>query len=347
MTTTNQGAERIAVVGGGIAGMTAARMLADDGRDVVVLDKGRGPGGRMARRRHAEFEFDHGAQYFTARDPSFIAQVEAWQRDGIVREWTGRVVTIDQDGRTGPGPTSPRFVGTPGMNAVVRHLGRGLEVRYEHRVDALRRLDGRWTIATSDGATSGPYDAVIVAAPAPQAGALLAAPCPEIARRIDRVSFQPCWTAMLAFDQRLDVDFDGAHIRANGPLRWIARNASKPDRPAGETWIANANAAWATEHLEDAADDVLAALTEALFEHAGLSPVRPRAHVAHRWRYAFVDRPLGEPCLVDAHRGVVVCGDWCLAPRVEDALRSGVAAASCLKGDPPRSGPACPVADTV
>ncbi|MFW5743027.1 MAG: NAD(P)-binding protein [Spirochaetota bacterium] len=39
------------MVGAGIAGLTAARRLVDASRDVTVLDKGRGVGGRMATRR--------------------------------------------------------------------------------------------------------------------------------------------------------------------------------------------------------------------------------------------------------------------------------------------------------
>ena len=42
---------RVAVVGGGIAGLTAASHLARAGCDVVVYETGRGPGGRTSTRR--------------------------------------------------------------------------------------------------------------------------------------------------------------------------------------------------------------------------------------------------------------------------------------------------------
>ena len=54
----------VAVVGAGMAGLSAARALVDAGRSVVVFDKGRGIGGRMATRRLGAAVFDHGAQYF-------------------------------------------------------------------------------------------------------------------------------------------------------------------------------------------------------------------------------------------------------------------------------------------
>jgi renalase len=65
----------IVIIGGGMAGLSAATALAKTGASVTVLDKGRGPGGRMAARRveigGEQVSFDHGAQYLTARDPAF------------------------------------------------------------------------------------------------------------------------------------------------------------------------------------------------------------------------------------------------------------------------------------
>ncbi|NQZ46169.1 MAG: FAD-dependent oxidoreductase, partial [Erythrobacter sp.] len=63
----------IVIIGAGMAGLACASQLIAAGRDVRLLDKGRGPGGRMAARRAnvagQPSAFDHGAQYFTARDP--------------------------------------------------------------------------------------------------------------------------------------------------------------------------------------------------------------------------------------------------------------------------------------
>lgn len=68
---------RIVVIGAGLAGLTAARILNDRGHDVVVVDKGGKPGGRMSTRRTEHGCFDHGAQYFTCRDERFHRQVLA------------------------------------------------------------------------------------------------------------------------------------------------------------------------------------------------------------------------------------------------------------------------------
>ena len=64
--------DRAVVIGGGLAGLIAAGRLRDAGRDVVVFDKGRRPGGRANTREHDVHRFDHGAQFFTVRDPRVI-----------------------------------------------------------------------------------------------------------------------------------------------------------------------------------------------------------------------------------------------------------------------------------
>ena len=62
----------IAVIGAGMAGITAARTLVQAGFKVSVFEKSHGPGGRMATRSTPYGSFDHGVQYSTVRDPQLM-----------------------------------------------------------------------------------------------------------------------------------------------------------------------------------------------------------------------------------------------------------------------------------
>ena len=97
MRSLQAGAD-VAVVGAGIAGLAAARALRAAGHSVIVFDKGRGPGGRASSRRAEPFAFDHGAQYFTVRDPRFQTVVDALRDRGVVAPWTGRIVALSPQG---------------------------------------------------------------------------------------------------------------------------------------------------------------------------------------------------------------------------------------------------------
>lgn len=69
--SSSQAAGRIAIIGSGLAGLTAARTLMQAGHEVTVFEKSRGVGGRMSTRQTEFGSFDHGAQYFTVRDDRF------------------------------------------------------------------------------------------------------------------------------------------------------------------------------------------------------------------------------------------------------------------------------------
>ena len=60
---------KIAIIGAGIAGLTCAHMLKK--YNPIIFEKSRGIGGRLATRYSDQYQFDHGAQYFTVKDKEF------------------------------------------------------------------------------------------------------------------------------------------------------------------------------------------------------------------------------------------------------------------------------------
>jgi predicted NAD/FAD-dependent oxidoreductase len=325
----------VAVVGAGIAGLSAARALKAGGHEVIVYEKQRVPGGRNATRKPAGVElprglagaslgFDHGAQYFTARDDRFSAVVAEWLRDRVVAQWSGRIVSFDAEGWEDVSPANAagdkdanvRYVGTPGMSAITGAMTDGINVAYGRNIESLPTiLDG--------------VDHVVVAVPAPEA-ARLVAHVPPLAAKVSPLVMKPNWTVMAAFEERVAARFDAAFVNGS-PLGWIARNSSKPKRDwKVETWVLQATTTWSEAHADDRADDVGAFLMEAFEDlvRAGL----PRAFYAtvHRWRHAAADPPLAVGAIHDAESRITLCGDWCLGSRIEDAFLSGLRAAEVI-----------------
>lgn len=319
---------RIGVVGAGIAGLSAARALVDRGHQVTIFEKARGPGGRVATSRLRGIEmprglagstlaFDHGAQYFTARDPRFAALVSQWERDRVAAKWTGRIVTFDDEGWEDIAAGTDRYVGTPGMNAIALAMAEGLDVTYRRHVESLEPLLGT-------------LDHLVVATPADRTRALVSH-VPPLVEKIAGVTMKPSWTVMAAFEARVPARFDAAFVNGSA-LGWIARNTSKPKRDwKVDTWVLQATTAWSAAHVDDRPDDVGAFLMEA-FEDLVRSGL-PRAFYAtvHRWRHATADPPLAVGAIHDAAARITLCGDWCLGSRIEDAYLSGLAAASYVE----------------
>lgn len=300
---------RIGTVGAGMAGLSCATLLVDTGHDVVLFDKGRAPGGRMSTRRLTtslgEIGFDHGAQYLTARDPAFMAQVARWADGGHVARWAAA--------------GDDAWVGTPAMNAPVRDFASRLDVRWYHRIDALTQDRLGWTLY-GGGVDPAPFDSAIVAVPAEQVAPLIQAFRPDWAGQAQSTPSDPCWTVMAAYGSRLPIEPD--RLTGIGIIASAVRNSAKPGRADAEAWVLQASGHWSAEHIENEPEIVERALLEEFASSTGQDLPTPIATSIHRWRYAKSGR-LGQDALWDGSRLLGLCGDWLLGGRVEAAWLSG------------------------
>ena len=56
------------IIGAGLTGLFLGKLLKDKGEEVLILEKSRGLGGRVATRRIDQLGLDHGAAFLTATD---------------------------------------------------------------------------------------------------------------------------------------------------------------------------------------------------------------------------------------------------------------------------------------
>lgn len=303
-----------------MAGLACAEQLVASGRQVRLFDKGRGPGGRMATRRvqsaAGEASFDHGAQYFTARDRAFNNIVATWQADGAVARW--------------PAVGRDAWVGVPAMNAPIKNMAAKHDVDWSVQIDSLIRRKGGWQVRTDERVINELFETVIVAIPAEQAVHLLLDWEAEFASIAGATQSQPCWALMLAFAEPLITD--QTIVQDDPIIRWAARNSNKPLRTDLESWVIQASPEWSLEHLEASKQDVAEALFDRFAQLIDLQLPNPTIATAHRWRYA---RSGGTEtqALYNATKKLGVCGDWLVGPRVECAWLSGTSLATSILAD--------------
>lgn len=304
---------RVAIIGAGMAGLACAQRLTRAGVQAVLFDKGRAAGGRVATRRVDGLQFDHGAQYVTAQGPGFAVVLQALEAAGDAAEWS------DASGRE-------RVVGTPDMASLGRAMTQGLDVRQGVRISAIRQTDGGWQVLAGDAHHCAAH--VVITVPAPQVAELLGADHP-LSARLGGVRMDPCLTLMAGIAAPAPFVTRAAPDDA---LAWIAQNSAKPGRPSADavTWVAQASPAFSATHVDDDPAALVARLLPLLCERLGVTTDRVIHASAHRWRYAQVAAPLGQPFLRDAGGTLYLGGDWCLGRRVEDAWTSGTAIADDL-----------------
>lgn len=303
---------RVAIVGAGLAGLTTARTLADRGAVVSVFDKGRVVGGRLATQGREQGGFDHGAQRFSARSDGFVEVVSSWCARDLVRA------------------ADTWWVPVRSTNALAQALAVGLAVRTSARVTRLSRRSRAWWLSIEGAEDEGPFEVVLLTAPAPQSAALLS-PHRLFVDELAAIRFDPTWSLALTCDAE-SARFPDVVFTEPGrdPIELLVREGFKPERPPEGPLVrlvVHASAAFSIAHLEHDETSIGAALVDALRAHPGLADMKVRWSRAHRWRFARVRTPLGRPCLFDAARGVGVAGDGMLGPRIEAAWESGRALA--------------------
>jgi predicted NAD/FAD-dependent oxidoreductase len=218
---------RVVIVGAGAAGAMAARTLADHGVDVVVLDKGRHVGGRLASRVGPGVVWRYGARRMEATQPQLAWHLDGWAKQGWIQ------------------PTTDGWSLSGDARDVPSSLLAGLDVRLSTVVtrvsdDGVALDDGTWIDAV----------AVLVTVPAPQAVALLPS---DLASQAAGAVTWPAWVARVSlsapWQPPADVGGLTLHREDDAGRHWTialagAASAARVDEDASQV------AAWFASRLE-------------------------------------------------------------------------------------------------
>jgi len=318
---------KIAILGAGMAGCYLGQRLRALA-EVRLFDKARGPSGRLSTRRGGEFQFDHGAQFFTARSEEFLKYLAPYVKSGLVQGWKPRLVTLGS-GRTFKRQWfEPHLVGVPGMSSWLKEVAAELDVQLHCTIVRAESLEGRWTLHDAQGRQHGPFELVISTLPAPQTAELLA----PLATRLAGVRMAACYAWMLGFEQRPGPGNWEAALVQDSPLSWLAWNQSKPGRSPKPALVVHTSNEWAEGNLGRPEEEVQAEMSAALMACAGIDSSLAVFSQLHRWRFASTPVDLGAPYVLDLANGLAACGDWCLKGRLEGAFLSAFQLAEHLSG---------------
>ena len=308
-------------MGAGFSGIACARALISGGADVVVVDRARTVGGRLASQRVGSRTADTGAQYATASDSDFVAVMADWVDRGVARAWsTGFHSWVAAELRP-PRQGATRYSAPGGMRSLVADLAIGVDVRLETAV-------GSVTVGPLGPAIDGAaFDAVVLALPDPQALRLLDQ---DLVAERDAIADRD-WDAVLALttswpSRRWPDGLDGVFVNKDETLSWIADDGARRGDGAA-VLVSHSTGPFAYDHLDDpeaAAGALLAATREVL----GISG-EPAAWRVQRWTFARPADRRPEPFHLGPSR-IGICGDGWGAAKVETAWVSGTALGQAL-----------------
>jgi renalase len=334
----------VAVIGAGMAGLSCAQQLRQAGYSVVVVEKSRGAGGRVATRRVHGTRADHGVRYLEPQGDAVGGLIQDLVDRTLLKVWTDTVWEFRQ-GELSAIPSSC-YVAPAGMNAIGKYLAQDLEIWFGRRVQAISTTDNQiWhlSLEVTDDNLELPQEliakAVVVAIPAPQALIFLNSEIGLQADFIDKlrsVEYDACIAVMAGYPvakqqdlSNLNPQWQAVSFRDDANLAWVGLDSSKRLESQQPVFVVHSSAEAADRYLESAD---LPTVGQELLDRASeyLIPwlKQPEWLQVHRWRYAFCRNPLPVSCLVAEGILPLVCaGDLCGEGLINGALQSGLAAA--------------------
>jgi len=342
----------IAIIGAGLSGLTCAQALQKAGYTVVILEKSRGVGGRVATRRINDDRVDHGARYLEPIGTQTQDLIQTLQQQNALQLWPETLYEFKENQLQASLNQSPKYIAPNGMNSVGKFLAEGLEIWFNRRVIELKTTENKtWYLSleqTHETAKDKPLAVaaklVVIAIPAPQALMLLetleSQINSELLNRVRSVEYDPCITVMAGYSSEQqaaffdrEIDWKAVTFPEDKILDWVGLDSSKWNLSQPPIVVIQSTANFAKKYL-DAVDlepvgkQLLQATATCLMP--GLND--PKWMKVHRWRYAFCPQPLPNPCLTTTIPLPLVCtGDWCSRQQIEGALSSGKATADWVR----------------
>ncbi len=330
----------IGIIGAGISGLTAGRLLAKAGHEVTIFEKSRGFGGRMATRyagKDNQTRLDHGLSYFSAESSEFQQFTAELLEKNLIKTWGNKFFVYDGKklyDKDPNDPGNPIFTSVNGMNSIGKYLGRWVDVQTENKVGGLTYIGGNrtrkrsWMINFSSSHTFG-ADAVIVALPAPQAYGILSTTLDEtnalrIIRQIDDITYKPAYSLMVGYGDRELPEWN-AILCKNCKLNYISNEASKREDMQECSFVLQAGKQFTKKHQNSDEDTVIREMLADFAEIAGGWASSPDWHQLHYWKYSRAEKVMNAPFfeLEDHEAPLAVVGDYFEGNTVDNAYRSG------------------------
>jgi predicted NAD/FAD-dependent oxidoreductase len=360
---------KLAIIGAGVAGLAAARMLRQRRPDlaITIYEKSRGLGGRAVTRRRDGYIFDHGAQYMKAPTPE-LEQLLTAELAGDDLVDIGRPVwTFDGAGVIAEGDPAQnagsKWTYRHGLNRLGKLLGAGLDIQRETQIGRIGRTTNDERQTTDQGADPSSFalrpwshyelfdtqqqkiaaaDLVLFTPPAPQTADILVASDLDAGTKaallaeLAHASYRRCISLALAYERPITrpfyalVNIDRAH-----PISWLAlEHAKAPERcpPDHSLLIAQMAARWSHEHWDTPADQLEHLVADQVDALLSQDTHVPLWSDVQRWRYALPDSAANFEALNASGSGLFFAGDYTSGQgRLHLAIESGWHVASAIE----------------
>lgn len=316
---------QVAVIGAGIAGLSAARELAALGAGVVILEVQHRIGGRALTYSRDGFTADMGIQTYTPRGMRFEDAIRLAGDEALP---IAGEIFLHAEGR--PLPGSPernrevRYTFQLGNHRLAEILSQGVDVRLETRVERICKIKGNFRVADVEA------DAVILTPPIPETERLLRTAGDK--RNLARAAYRPCISIALAYRAVLKPRPYYALLAEDRmePVLWLSIENLKCPGRAPDGWtlvVVQTGPAYSRAHLATPEEELVRTVSRAVRRLFAGELGEPEWYHVVRWQQSQPERVVLFESANQQGGRLIVAGDGTLAGRAENAYETGLLAA--------------------
>lgn len=300
------------IVGAGLTGLNLAQSLlkSNPAKKILILEKSKSCGGRMATRRIDDLKYDHGAQFIKR-----AAESEAW-----IQVWTR-----EQVARTFPSTSVNAVCGKSGITQLAKVLARDLNITYNYCASILNQRDGVWRISDDEGLEF-KSKTVALTSPLPQTLEILNRSNCIFDPRLADIKYSPAVVLLIEGEADFDSDLTYSEDLGSDLFSICAQHKKgNADKPA---WTVVMSGAWSRTNFERSDETILESAVDVLkkrFPHLQI-----KTSYLKKWKYCRAETHW--PSYFNSPQdGLYLAGDAFGGASLLGALRSSEAVLKALQ----------------
>jgi len=340
--------DRLAIIGAGISGLTAAWSLRAHPIEISIFEKSRGYSGRAATRGKYGARYDHGANFIVPTSDAVRDILREKLPTEALTKIEKEIWSFDRSGTLhspADGSETEMWTYARGISTLGKLLAREASAvtHTETRVESLRRdADGSWRLMDVDGTNHGPFDAVLLTPPAPQTSSLLretvmgasadeSSRLDDLAEAVSDATYHPQFSYIFGYDRAIRRHGD-YHGLKNGDgkhdISWISFEHDKPERAADgmNIIVIQMSPRWTKPRVNSDPDEFVADVKEQAGKILDANLKRQSWYDTQRWRYSLPAQGADVERLAKGQKiGLYFAGDYVAGKgRVAAAMETGL-----------------------
>lgn len=291
------------IVGSGITGLTLASNIKKTfpNLKIIVLEKSKGCGGRIATRRINESRFDHGLQFIEKSDLT-EKWIENWKSENIIQRFV-----ID---------SSEKFCAISGVTQLTKNLASSLNIKYEFKVFSLKLNSRYWELTNEEGVKVFAKN-IVMTSPLPQSLEILERSELNYDSRFSQIQYSKALVILIESTK----DFDPSLIYQENPNENIFSISAQHLKGNSKTpaYTIVMNPTWSEKHFELSDAEVLEKSIQ-LIKIKWPKLIVNSSHLK-KWRYS-IPIHTWKNLFECVHPGIYLAGDAFGGPNIDGAIRS-------------------------